>query len=376
MTVVGAATIDTAAAERLAAGAQEMTRWQARRARWSFRLSTQQRSTFYKWLATLRARGQRLDVALATIYYIDTNGGENTASPLARAIPGWIAAMKFDGEPIDRVLRGWVSPAEQMILSALAKTGLSAPALAHLAATTKTSQKLIWSLVGISAQVYLTLLVGIALGYVFASLLPDLLLGVPIKLYSNNIIILKAAGEYLTRYGLLVLALLIVAPVAIVYSLSRLTGPYRHRLDAWPIYQQYRDIQGALMLRAVATLIAAGKGFFEALELLQDVTSPYLAYHIEAILEHQSSRPYAAMRETGLEFPNGITITTLGVVMEGPDPSKALLEFSDEWQEYTNTLIADSGQHFLSLFRGVLYGLALWLVMTFNDIYNLFERIQ
>jgi hypothetical protein len=377
MTTGSSSQIDAAAAERLAADAPELSARTYRAARLRVRYNATTRATFYKWLSILLARGQSLDEALATLYHIETNGGQNpAASPLARVIPTWISAMKYDGEPLTRLLKGWIPPGEYLVLSALAKTGLTAPPLAYLAKTTKRSSKLVWSLFAVGSQLYLTICGVVVLAFAFASIVPDLLLGIQPRFYTANIVILLSITNFFTAYGVPIIAVIVALPIVVVVSLARLTGRWRDRIDQWPLYRQYRDIEGAVMLRAVGSLITAGRSFFEALDDLHDAATPYLRDHIEDILLHRSLRPFAAMRATGREFPSPETITTLGVVMEGPDPANEIQAFADEWQTHTTELVADAAEGFRATYQGILYALVLWLLLAFNDIFSLTEKIQ
>jgi type II secretory pathway component PulF len=368
---------DTADAERLASEAPILTRWAYRKARWRFRLNSSARADLYTWLSILLKRGQRVDHALATLYHIETSGGERAAaSPIGRVIPTWIADMRFNGVPLSRLMEGWLPPSEYLVFAALSRTGLAPDALAYLAHTTKVSADVMRTLFAMGMQVYFTVIGVVGLGFVFSSMVPELLMGVNPRLYTANVVALLAMSDFFATYGVLIVVGLAALPGLFVWTTHSLTGRVRDRLDGWMLFRQYRDVQGAILLRAIASLLSANRGFFEALDALHESAPPYLRYHIDEIRRFRSFRPYAAMRATGLEFPSTAAITTIGVVMETTKAPQEIQRFADEWQAHTARAVESGARRLMVIYQGIIYALGLWLILAFNDVFSLTEKIQ
>ncbi len=89
-------------------------------------------------------------------------------------------------------------------------------------------------------------------------------------------------GNYLAAGGMitiLVMAFLIVMGVRL--SMPLLKGSVRTRfLDPFPPYSYYRLIQLGLFLRMLSTLLLNGIPMVEALDLMKERASPFLAYHL------------------------------------------------------------------------------------------------
>jgi type II secretory pathway component PulF len=100
--------------------------------------------------------------------------------------------------------------------------------------------------------------------------------------------------EAVRGYGAYLLATLVLLIAMFVYSLSRWTGPWRQKVDAYFPYSVYRDFSGALLLVSLAAMMNAGISLRTSLGRVQKFASPWMAWHIRRVVLNLSraNSPY------------------------------------------------------------------------------------
>jgi type II secretory pathway component PulF len=91
-------------------------------------------------------------------------------------------------------------------------------------------------------------------------------------------------SEFTTGAGLPFAVAIVLAVLYFAYSLPRLTGSLRNRLDKLPGYATYRLMQGSIFLLNIAVLIRNGVKLHDALVKLRDSASPYLGERIDGAI--------------------------------------------------------------------------------------------
>lgn len=124
----------------------------------------------------------------------------------------------------------------------------------------------------------------------------------PIEKWPELSRIINQIGEELLSWGPSLLMIMIPLLIAVLISLSRFTGPIRASLDKYPIYRQYRLIQGSTLLRSMGNLSLAGFDLKNAVISSKKTANHYLGTHLDTVRLHlgQGKRNIGDILDTGL----------------------------------------------------------------------------
>lgn len=111
---------------------------------------------------------------------------------------------------------------------------------------------------------------------------PEYLPGIAVKLY--------AFSAFVESYLVLILLVLAAIVYTIVWSLPNLTGSFRRKLDRYFIWRLYRDLQGALFLAVLSTMVKkrqnVSDNLVNSLAQMREGTTPWRRWHIEKMLDN------------------------------------------------------------------------------------------
>ena len=179
-------------------------------------------------------------------------------------------------------------------------------------------------------------------------------------------------GGWLLTWGVGLLTLTFPIFTLVLLSLSRLTGPYRQRLDTWPIYRQYRLLQGSTLLRSMGNLSLAGFNLKSAILSSKKNANRYLGFHLDQVRHHlgQGKRNIGDLLDTGLFDP--AEQSAIKVLGEKGDYGETLLSSADIIQErllFEIDIVRNWGTNTLMLIGGLLsFGLIGGIVMLMFDL--------
>ncbi|WP_150467620.1 type II secretion system F family protein [Francisella sp. SYW-9] len=145
----------------------------------------------------------------------------------------------------------------------------------------------------IAALLLLVILIFMANAYIF----PILLTIKPLdKLPSSTYGLYEFCHFFASNLYILILVL-IIAIIAIAYSLPSLRGVVRKVLDKIPPYNIYKQLTATSFLISLSLLLQAGDDFFSAIHKIQHNTSKYLSEYLECIFQRISlgDRPGEAL---------------------------------------------------------------------------------
>lgn len=94
---------------------------------------------------------------------------------------------------------------------------------------------------------------------------------------------LYAISSTIKNYGILILLSVIAFIFGIIYSLPRLTGKVRKKLDRLPVYSTYRQVNGLNALVGIASQLKVGVSLVESLRVVSNQSSPYLSWLLDEI---------------------------------------------------------------------------------------------
>ena len=106
--------------------------------------------------------------------------------------------------------------------------------------------------------------------------------GVALNLFSFS--------DFLTNWLLVIVVFAAAILYLVAWSLSNYTGEYRKKLDKYLLWRMYRDMQGALFLAVLSTMVknrsGAGDNLLVALEKMRVGSTPWRRSHINRMIDN------------------------------------------------------------------------------------------
>lgn len=301
---------------------------------WSKRqFSEKERKRVYRKLATQLKNGVRLLDAIETLY--KQAARKNEKHPHAVRYAAWRDGLSGGGKFAD-VLADWVPQTELMLIAAGERAGGLDKALLRTVDALSAGSQMKTAIRG--AMIYPLILFAAAfiVMWGFGSfIIPPFAEVSDPKTWQGAAHHMYLLAEF-TKTGLLPLvAVVVIALVAVVYSMPRLTGNIRVTLDRLPPWSIYRLYMGSGFLTSLAALIKAGVAVQQAAQQLRTGASPWLRERLDGLLLGlRSGRNLGvALHESGYGFPDQALIDDLQIYasMAGFDQNLEML--GREWLE-------------------------------------------
>lgn len=113
------------------------------------------------------------------------------------------------------------------------------------------------------------------------------------ELWSGFNGVARVLAEFTHQHGPICFGLFIALLVFVVCSLPRWTGLFRLRLENWPLFGLYRDLQTGILLTSLAMLLQTGSTLKAAIEDMSVVSSRWLRWHLRRVLASLDDNPNA-----------------------------------------------------------------------------------
>jgi hypothetical protein len=342
--------------------------WRRHLARLMF--TSAERLNFYRALAVYRAQDIREGTALVNWWNVVTGrGSKNHWHPLAVLIPVLLYAMHYQGVRWQSMFKRWVPANDAMIITASERAGLTPQLLQTLVSLSVARRQ--WSkrvrAAALPALVNLVwlfgLLAGIGLFY-----FPALRRSMPHMRIVGNVAYLAELSDLVTRYGVAMLILLVLAPFIIQLLLRHVTGPWRTLIDGLPGLSLYRQATGMTFLLGASALLDVGENFIDSVRLLRGHASPYVQERLDGILAHDNLRPAEAMVATGFHWPDDATLELLTLYMVTRSPQEGIRILVSDWFERAGDSYARIAVLVNSLGQLISWGLVGWLYLVTSEL--------
>lgn len=213
------------------------------------------------------------------------------------------------GRSFSDSLKGWTTDNELLLIQSGEKSG-------DLSNSFNMAIKLTMRLKEIKSRVIkeaayptilLSLLVGVLYGFAVA-IFPALEGIMPVEEWPENSQKLYNLSFFIKNNLLFILMGVVALASLVRFSMARLTGVLRDRLDAFPPYSVYKDIQSSVFLISVATLMTAQVSLKDSILNLKKQSNKYLQIKMNVMLNKL---------EQGL--PGGKSMNTEFMGSSGPD---------------------------------------------------------
>ncbi|MBZ3802751.1 type II secretion system F family protein [Leclercia adecarboxylata] len=353
---------------------REMSFWQRLRytlVRKSF--SGPYRVQFYDALRFLIENRQQLKPSLEKMRNAWTNFGQHW-HPYAELTDDCIEALRENSgeQTLERTLSRWLPAAEASVIGAGIRSESLPRALKFASRLTGAGKRIrasVWQMaiypVGFAILMVSTLYV------LNTELLPTLLEISPPESWTGALGLLYGISEFFREYGLFTGGLVIALVIWVVWSIPRWHRPDRLRraFDTLMPWSVYKDMQGSTFLLNVGALLQSGVKTLDALDILQETASPWLAVRIEAITEHVREGKHfgLALKDCGYDFPSREAANFLSL-LQGDGEDDIISNYGQRWLEQTLERVAKRAV----LVRGFMFLamilMLMLLVLVVTDI--------
>lgn len=336
--------------------------------------SGEYRIRFYEALRFLLANQVPLKLALEQIRDAYTNFGQRW-HPFAELAQDCMDALSDNSEAhsLENTLTRWVPAEEAALISAGMKSGCLPDALAQAVLLTTCRRRILGTVLRMS--VYPVGLVAMLAATVLVfdlSLIPELEKMSSPDTWEGALGFLYALTVFTDSHGLIVAGILVVAVVWIFWSLPRWTRPdgVRRLADGVVPWSVYKDIQGAVFLLNMASLLAAQVPLLNALQLQMRFASPWLAVRLDAIIARVEEGEHfgLALRNSGCDFPSREAANFLSLLTRGDGAPDVIARYGERWLEQTLERVNGRVNRIRLLMLAALVGVLVLLVSTVMTI--------
>lgn len=167
---------------------------------------------------------------------------------------------------------------------------------------------------------------------------------------------------------LVIILTVVISSILIGYSVPRLRGPVRDRLDHFPPYSIYKTIQSGLLLISLGTLMAAGVSFRRALVSIQENSGPYLSGKVKEIIDNV---------DNGMDNGKAINTKFIGEIGDdiedyssGASIEEALRDLGNSAIDSTVESIKKKAGYVKTFSLFLVGGFIIWMYGSFMSIVN------
>lgn len=291
------------------------------------------RISFYEGFQNLVENGMSSNDALKELNQIWSYGGKKPHEPLA-IVTRDLMIQLMEGFALSRGLSRWVPYEEASLVAAGERGGSISQACDDVIRVIEAKQQIRGAVA--SAVAYPTFLIiplTVLLWMVANKLIPKMAQVSNPESWTGSAYALYALANFVTRYGLFSVCLLLILITLFLTSLSRWTGPARRIADRGPFYATYRMVHGSTFLLNLAVMMRAGIPTNSALEILGEYASPWLRERLAAARHGLAvgSNLGVALDNAEFNFPDKKAIQFIRILASRDGFPEALNRYSVRW---------------------------------------------
>jgi len=276
---------------------------------YKMQFSTVVRMKLYRKIASFIRQGSPLFDMLLKLEskYESSKKGDVRAA----IIRYWIKDMN-NGKDFSEAIAYWVPPAEQMLIAAGEKSGAMEDAINNAIDVTEASKKMRSAIVG--AMSYPGILIVILFGmiYLFSTqIVPKLVSIKDPQTWPGPAKTMYEMSLFVQSYWLICIIMVFIFFATINYSIPRLTGFLRDKIDTIPPWSIYNSFQSSVFLISLSSLMKTGTALMDALEELRKSASPYTYAHITKMIRRMESG-----KDNGVSLNAGFLPKEIGIDVE------------------------------------------------------------
>lgn len=335
--------------------------------------SGQYRVQFYDALRFLIENRQKLKPSLEKMRNAWTNFGQNW-HPYVELTDDCIDALRENSgeKTLERTLTRWLPAAEASVISAGIRSESLPRSLRYACALTHAGKRIraaVWQMA--IYPIGFAIMLSSSIYVLNAELLPTLTEISPPENWTGALGFLYGISVYFSEYGMITGIAATALIIWTVWSLPRWHRPDRLRriFDGLMPWSVYKDIQGATFLLNIGALLQSGVRTKDALEILLETASPWLAVRIDAITEHVREGKHfgLALKDCGYDFPSQEAANFLSL-LQGDGDDEIIINYGQRWLEQTLERVAKRAVVIRGLMFLAMILMLLLLVLVVMDI--------
>ncbi|WP_323840443.1 type II secretion system F family protein [Photorhabdus africana] len=260
--------------------------------------------------------------------------------PFAELIDDCISALTDNSQTntLEHVLAVWGPVEEAALISAGMRSGHLPEALSQAMTLIGCRQRIL--IVSLRMMIYPLLLVLLMAGLLVITateLVPMLRNIADPENWQGVLAWLNGMATFFEHAFLWCGVLLLSFIVGVAYSLPRWVNRLRRIADHLIPWSVYSDIQGAIFLLNMASLLRAQVQTLDALIILQRFASPWLQIRLESIADcvREGDHFGRALHHCGYDFPSKEAVNFLSLLTEGDGTSEMIGRYGERWLDQT-----------------------------------------
>lgn len=326
--------------------------------------SNEARLKIFRKLASLMSNRFSLMNAIDMLYDSMSDGGKNTAEPMAIALAAWGRALQ-NGQTFADALKGWAPNRERLMLSVGDVSDLE-NALFNLIKVTEGTTKMVRPIIGAIAYPSFLLMLAVFIVYAIGVyMVPPMLEAAPGVRWKGSAKDLADISEWITDNWLIAFAAFPTIMIVIYTTIGVWTGRIRAIFDNIPPWSLYKVFSGITWLLALSALVKGGVPVSTALRALYKDSNKYLQERIEKTSHfvNNGDNLGQALSKTKLNFPDKEIIADLRVYSELDNFEEALEKLANDWLEESVYLIEQKASILNMVALLSVSGVIAWTVL-------------
>jgi type II secretory pathway component PulF len=293
------------------------------------------RISFYNQLISLVSTGMSKPDAIRMAWSVASQEGRKPKSVTAIVLHEVLLSLK-NGESLAASLKPWVPLDDVMVFEAIENLNDFCGNLQTYLEMTEKRSKIKMSIIGgMLYPLFLTHVLFFMMYYFGTTVVPKISPMLPVEEWTGPAIFLRFLFHFAQDVAIPLAASAVILLIAVIFSLPRLAGGIRERLDKLPIYATYRMYTGISFLMSMASLMEGGVTPVNAIDRLRPASNAYVALRLQSVRNAllNGLNLGAALHHGGKGWPDPEMNLAIKVFAETQDLSKQMTRLSKSWMD-------------------------------------------
>lgn len=340
----------------------DIERWLTK---FQFRTSRKQRFRVYRKLEGMLKSNEALSRALDRLYLNSSEMGKHPRRPAAVALREWFMKDRM-GATLAESMEGWIPTGELYMIRAGEESGTLAKSFASIQAMGEKAKKMQSAVTyAVGYPAFMLVLISLVLYMFGVQLIDNMRKSAPANVVAAMGSV-ASMSDFVSDWGFVVLAVIIVTAIVIATTLSRWRGPIRAKFDMFPPWSWYRILQGSGFLLGLSALLGAQVPLRRALEILEEQGNPWIRERIHAVREEilRGRNIGEALRISKYNFPDPTVAVDLEILSERADVGTIIENITEEWINEQLELLNIQAALMRNIGLAVVGGIIAWTMMS------------
>ncbi|MDR3424638.1 MAG: type II secretion system F family protein [Alphaproteobacteria bacterium] len=330
-----------------------------------FRTSRKSRFRVYRKLEGMLKTNEALSRSLDRLYQNVTEMGKYPNRVSAIALREWFLKDRA-GISLSQAMEGWVPAGELYMIRAGEESGTLAKALASIQSMGERGREMRQAVsYAVGYPVFMFILVGFVIWTFGVNLIANMRANAP-KNVMEAIGGVAAFSDFISAWGLWIVAFLIVLIIIIVFTLPNWRGLLRAKFDMYPPWLWYRVLQGSGFLLGLSALLGAQVPLKRSMEILEEQGKPWIKERI-GLARQMVLRGHnlgEALRLTHMNFPDPAVAVDLEILAERADVGAVIEQVTEEWMREQVDSMKAQAVVIRNVGMALVGGIIAWVMMS------------